>query len=107
VRYGTRYKKIDHVIAQPEIAVEVVHAGAHALPRQRIEHRFSNSARHVARLRLVAIAHEQDAICQQNRFIHIVGDQEYGLLRLAHDGYKFLLYGAARRRIQSTKGLVE
>jgi hypothetical protein len=54
-----------------------------------------------------AIAHQQDAVGQQDGLVHVVRDHEHGLLRLAHDAHQLVLDGAARQRVQRAKGLVQ
>jgi hypothetical protein len=56
---------------------------------------------------VVAVAHEQDAVGQQDGFVHVVGDHEHGLLGLAHDAHQLVLDGAAGQRVERAEGLVQ
>ena len=78
----------------------VVHAAAGAAGGQGIHHHFGDAG---AR----AVAHKQDAIGEQDGFVHVMSDHEYGLLSLAADAQQFVLYGAAGQGIERAEGLVE
>ena len=71
-RFGAADQKIDDVVAQFVVTGQVVQLGAGALARQRVDHHFGQATGHIAAARFVAVAHEQDAVGQQNRFVHVV-----------------------------------
>ena len=52
---------------------------------------------------LIAIAHEQNSVRQQDGFIDIMGNHENCLLCLTNNAHQFILNGAARQGIQGAK----
>ena len=107
MRFGTLDQKINNMVTQLVVAVQVVQVGPRALARQWVDHFLGHATGHVARIGLGPVAHQQDAVGQQNRLVHIVRDHEHGLLRLPHDAHEFFLDRAARERIQSAEGLIQ
>ena len=107
MRFGARNQKINNVISQVVVTRQMVQLCAGSVARQWVLHHLGQSARRIVAIDFVAIAHEQNSIGQQNSFVHIVRNHENRLLRLANNAHEFILNGAARQRIQSTKGLVQ
>ena len=72
----------------------MVQARSRAAARQGVSYHFGNTSGGVDACGLTAVAHEQNAVGQQNGFVYIVGDHEHGLLRLPHDAHELVLNGA-------------
>jgi len=107
VRVRTTNEKVDDVIAQLVVAVQVVQIGSRAITGQRVVHHLGQPARSVTPGRVCAVVHEQDAVSQQDRFVHVVGDHEDGLLGVANDLNQFVLNRSTRQCIQRTKWLIQ
>jgi hypothetical protein len=54
-----------------------------------------------------AVAHQQDAVGEQDGFVHVVGDHEHGLVRGLDDLQQLVLDGAAGQRVERAEGFVE
>ncbi len=107
MRSCARHEEVHDVIAEVVVTVQVVQAGAGALAGQRVVYDFRDATRHIAGAGFTAVAHQQDAVSQQDGLVHVVRDHENRLMRLAHDGHQLVLNGAARERVQRAEGLVE
>ena len=94
------HQKIDQMIADPVELRIVMDGQTRTIARQGIANDLGDA-------RARAIAHQQDAVGQQDRFVDIVGDHEHGLIRGRADSHQLVLDHAASERIEGTEGLIE
>lgn len=88
------------MIAQGVVAGLLEQGFAGALARQRYIDELGDA-------RLRAVAHQHDAVGQQNGLVHVMGDHEHGLAGRLHDFKQLVLYGAARQGIECAKRFVQ
>ena len=94
------HQKIDQMIADPVELRIVMNGQTRAIARQGIANDLGDA-------RARAVAHQQDAVGQQDRFVDIVGDHEHRLIRGRTNPHQLVLDHAAGERIERTEGLIE
>ncbi|KAG0945926.1 hypothetical protein G6F31_014383 [Rhizopus arrhizus] len=87
------------MVADFVVAGLVVQAGPGPVARQVHADGFGDAG-------IGARAHQQDAVRQQDRFVHVVRDHEYGLAGFLDNAAQLILDGAAGQRVQRTERLV-
>lgn len=88
------------MIAYAVVVFVVHHRLPRAVPWQRDGYAFRDTGER-------AVAHEKNAIRQQNRLVDIVGDHEDGLLCLSNDGQQLILDRAPGEGVQCTERFVQ
>ena len=87
------------MVAQGVVARRAVDRGAVARAGQGVHH-------HLRDPRVRAVGHQQDAVGEQDRLIHVVRDHERGLPRVRHQAQHLVLQGAAGQRVERAERLV-
>jgi len=93
-------EKVDHLGAQAVVAGVMHHS--HALARARNIH-----LEQAANFGTGAIGEHHDAIREQHRLIHVMGDHDGSELVLVADLHQFFLQIATGERIEGTEGLIQ
>src|SRR6185369_9419521 len=98
--FGAADQEIDQVIANRVVLRVLMYGVAAAIARQRALHDFGDA-------RVRSVRHQHDFVGKQDRFIDVVGDHEYRLVRRGANLQQFVLYYAARQRVERAEWLVE
>ena len=90
------HQKVEQVIAKLVVPGIVIHGLPRAIARKRV-------AQHLGDLRPRRVAHQENPVREENRLVHVVGDQEDRLLGGGPDLQQLVLDEASSERVERSE----